>query len=104
MAAFCAVRNRKNQKLRDGFNDFLARCLEKSEGKNKVELCFVLDTLNTNDIKIEEKELNKLKGLADKNGTISRYKFTIPKCKDNYYHTKGRTFHSLLREVRLLRV
>ena len=72
MAAFSAVRNRKSQKLREGFDDFLARCVERSEQKSEVELDFVLEMMKNSDIKIEEKELKKLEKLGDKERKISR--------------------------------
>ena len=72
MAALSAVRNRKSQKLREGFEDFLARCVERSDGKNEVELDFVLELLANLDVKMDEKELRKLEKLADKNRKITR--------------------------------
>ena len=72
MAAFSAVRNRKSQKLREGFDDFLARCVERSEQKSEVELDFVLEMMKNSDIKIEEKELKKLEKLVDTERKISR--------------------------------
>ena len=72
MAALSAIRNRKSQKLREGFEDFLARCVERSDERNEVELEFVMDTFENLDIKIEEKELTKLDKLADKNRKMSR--------------------------------
>ena len=66
------MRNRKSQKLREGFNDFLARCVERSEQKSEVELDFVLEMMKNSDIKIEEKELKKLEKLGDKERKISR--------------------------------
>ena len=72
MAALSAVRNRKSQKLRDGFEDFLARCVARSEGRNEVQLDFVLEMLESEDIKIEEKEQKKLRNIGDKNRKISR--------------------------------
>jgi hypothetical protein len=72
MAALSAVRNRKSQKLRDGFEDFLARCVERSEGRSEVQLDFVLEMLESKEIQIEEKEQRKLRNLGDKKRKISR--------------------------------
>ena len=72
MAALSAVRNRKSQKLREGFDDFLARCLDRSEEKNEVELDFVLEQFENLDVKIDEKELKKLEKLGNKKRKISR--------------------------------
>ena len=60
MAAFSAVRNRKSQKLREGFDDFLARCVERSEQKSEVDLDFVLKMMKNSDIKIEEKGVEEI--------------------------------------------
>ena len=72
MAAFSAVRNRRNQKLREGFEDFLARCVEGYEGRSEVQLDFVLKMLENHDITVEAKELKILKILGGKNRKISR--------------------------------
>ena len=72
MAALSAVRNRKSQKLREGFDDFLARCLDRSEEKSEVELDFVLEQFENLDVKIDDKELKKLEKLGNKNRKISR--------------------------------
>ena len=72
MAALSAVRNRKSQKLREGFDDFLARCLDRSEEKSEVELDFVLEQFENLDVKIDDKELKKLEKLGNKKGKISR--------------------------------
>ena len=72
MAAFSALRNRRSQKLREGFEDFLTRCLEKSEGKDQVDVDFVLEMIEEANIKIEDKEKKKLENLAHKNRKISR--------------------------------
>ena len=72
MAALSAVKNRKSQKLREGFEDFLARCVERSEGRSEVKIDFVLEMLENMDVKIDAKELKKLDKLGDKNRKISR--------------------------------
>ena len=72
MAALSAVRNRKSQKLREGFDDFLARCLDRWEEKSEVELDFVLEQFENLDVKIDDKELKKLEKLGNKNRKISR--------------------------------
>ena len=73
MAVFSAVRNRRSQKLREGFEDFMARCVESSEQKNDVDLDFVLDMMKKNDVKIEEKEMKKIEKLANKKRKITRF-------------------------------
>ena len=76
MAALSAIRNRKSQKLREGFEDLLARCVERSEDRNEVELDFVLGLFQNLDITIDEKEQKKLEKLADKNRKMARQDFT----------------------------
>ena len=73
MAVFSAVRNRRSQKLREGFEDFMARCVETSEQKNEVDLDFVLEMMKKNDVKIEEKEMKKIEKLANKKRKITRF-------------------------------
>ena len=73
MAVFSAVRNRRSQKLREGFEDFMARCVESSEQKNEVDLDFVLEIMKKNDVKIEEKEMKKIEKLANKKNKITRF-------------------------------
>ena len=73
MAVFSAVRNRRSQKLREGFEDFMARCVESSEQKNEVDLDFVLEMMKKNDVKIEEKEMKKIEKLANKKRKITRF-------------------------------
>ena len=77
MAALSAIRNRKSQKLREGFEDLLARCVERSEARNEVELDFVLGLFQNLDITIDEKEQKKLEKLADKNRKMARQDFTM---------------------------
>ena len=69
MAVFSALRNR----LREGFEDFMARYVESSEQKNEVDLDFVLEMMKKNDVKIEEKEMKKIEKLANKKRKITRF-------------------------------
>ena len=59
MAALSALRNRNNHKLREGFEDFLARCVEKSDGKNEIDKIFVLESLEKLDVKMDPREKDK---------------------------------------------
>ena len=72
MAALSAIKNRNNQKLREGFESFLSKCLEKSEEKNEVDVNYVLQTLEDASIKIDKKELVKLQKVSNAKGKISR--------------------------------
>ena len=60
MAALSVLRNRNNQKLREGFEDFLARCSEKSENKNEIDKIFVMESLEKLDVKMDPREREKL--------------------------------------------
>ena len=76
MAALSALRNRNNQKLREGFEDFLARCVEKSEGKNEVDKIFVLESLAKHDVKMDAREKDKLQRISNDKNKINKYKLT----------------------------
>ena len=74
MAALSALRNRNNQKLREGFEDFLARCVEKSEGKNEIDKVFVLESLEKLDVKMDAREKDKLQRISNDKNKINKYK------------------------------
>ena len=73
MAALSALRNRNNQKLREGFEDFLARCMEKSEGKNEIDKIFVLESLEKLDVKMDSREKDKLQRISNDKNKINKY-------------------------------
>ena len=73
MAALSALRNRNSQKMREGFESFLAKCVESSENKSEVDLSFVVKTMEDNNIKLEQKELSRLEKICDNNNKINRY-------------------------------
>ena len=72
MAALSALRNRNNQKLREGFEDFLARYVEKSEGKNEIDKIFVLESLEQLDVKIDSREKDKLQRISNDKNKINK--------------------------------
>ena len=72
MAALSALRNRNNQKLREGFEDFLARCVEKSENKNEIDKMFVMESLEKLDVKMESREKEKLQRISNERNKINR--------------------------------
>ena len=72
MAALSALRNRNSQKMREGFEHFLAKCVESSENKNEVDLNYVLQTLTYSNIKPDQKELTRLQKICNNNKKISR--------------------------------
>ena len=72
MAALSVLRNRHNQKLREGFEDFLARCSEKSENKNEIDKIFVMESLEKLDVKMDPREKEKLQRISNERNTVSR--------------------------------
>ena len=73
MAALSALRNRNSQKMREGFETFLAKCVETSEKKNEVDLIYVVNTMEENNIKLEQKETSRLEKICDNQNKINRY-------------------------------
>ena len=66
MAAVNHIRNIRNQRKRDVFCDFVARCLE---GGDQVNLDTLLEKFDDTNNNFDEKEIEKLNSLAgdDKN-------------------------------------
>ena len=72
MAALSALRNRNSQKLREGFEDFLARCVEKSENKNEIDKIFVMESLEKLDVKMDPREREKLQRISNERNKVKR--------------------------------
>ena len=72
MAALSVLRNRNNQKLREGFEDFLARCSEKSENKNEIDKIFVMESLEKLDVKMDPREREKLQRISNEKNKVKR--------------------------------
>ena len=72
MAALSVLRNRNNQKLREGFEDFLARCSEKSENKNEIDKIFVMESLEKLDVKMDPREREKLQRISNERNKVKR--------------------------------
>ena len=75
MAALSALRNRNSQKMREGFESFLAKCVESSDNKSEVDLSYVVRTMEENSIKLEQKEIARLEKICDNNNKINRFRF-----------------------------
>merc|ERR1711988_6595 len=75
MAALSVLRNRNNQKLREGFEDFLARCSEKSENKNEIDKIFVMESLEKLDVKMDPREREKLQRISNEKNKVKRDDF-----------------------------
>jgi len=76
MAVFSAIKNKKNQKLREGIEDLAVKCGEDTEkDAGNVDVALVVEQMEKMNIKMEEKDLAKMKKLADKNRKISREDF-----------------------------
>jgi len=74
MAALSALRNRNSQRMRQGFETFLANCVEKSDTKDEVDLEYVIQTMTCMNVKFDQKELAKLQKIST-NNKISRDDF-----------------------------
>ena len=74
MAALSALRNRNSQKMREGFESFLAKCVESSNNKSEVDLSYIVRTMEENNIKLDQKEISRLEKICDNNNKINRYK------------------------------
>ena len=75
MAALNHMRNRKSQRTRDGYEDFIARCLD---GGTDVKIEVVLGIFENAKIEMDGKDLQNMVKLANKNKLIQRLRlFTI---------------------------
>ena len=72
MAALSALRNRNSQKMREGFEYFLAKCVESSDNREEIDLSYVVKTMEENNIKFEQKEVNRLEKISNSNNKINR--------------------------------
>ena len=63
------MKNRKSQKLREGFEYFVARCLD---GGTEVHLNVVREIFENTNIKLDTKDQKKLEKLANKDQMITR--------------------------------
>ena len=71
MAALSAIRNKKNQKLREAIEDITAKCGDKASGDGvKVEL--LVNLFEDMNIHVDKKEMNKLENLQDIEKKISK--------------------------------
>ena len=69
MAALSHMKNRKSQKLREGFEYFIARCLD---GGTEVHLNVVMEIFENTNIKLDAKDQKKFEKLANKDQMITR--------------------------------
>ena len=72
MAALSALRNRNSQKMREGFESFLAKCVESSNNKSEVDLSYIVRTMEENNIKLDQKEILRLEKICDNHNKINR--------------------------------
>ena len=70
--AASALRNRNSHKMREGFESFLAKCVEASKDKNEVDLQFVMQTLESSNVKLDQKESARLQKICNNNNKINR--------------------------------
>ena len=72
MAALSIIKNKKSQRLREGFDDLMIRCVDGGAGGTEVELDHVAEIFENMNIKIDAKELQKMEKLAGENKKIPR--------------------------------
>lgn len=72
MAAFSALKNRQNQKMREKMEDILIRCGDTGHG---LELCRLEELLSEHSVPVGEKDKARLDKMADAQGRISREEF-----------------------------
>ena len=71
MAALSALRNRNSHRMREGFESFLAKCVEHSDNKDEVDFNYVMETMSSSNVKFDQKEIAKLQKVTV-NNKISR--------------------------------
>ena len=69
MAAVNHIRNRRNQRMRDALEAFIARSLK---GEDTVELDNLLEVFENSGNSLDEKEHSKLKALSNSDNKISK--------------------------------
>ena len=69
MAALNHMKNRKLQKTRDGYEDFIARCLD---GGTAVRIDLVKEVFENMDVTLEEKDVKEMEKLAKKDRSVPR--------------------------------
>ena len=69
MAALNHNKNRRNQKIREATENFIARCLH---GEHEVKIDFLCKQFENVNLKIDPKELKKLEKLNKEGGVIHR--------------------------------
>ena len=62
MAAVNYIKNRRCQKIRQGLEYFIARCLD---GEDSVDMEKVVEIFQTSNLTIDEKEMEKLSSIAN---------------------------------------
>ncbi len=97
MAVFSALKNKKNQKMREGIEDLALKCSESSENDDlNIQVCtqnlflrfmfnfycnskvdLLVKEFEQVNINLNEKELSKIHKISDSNGKVSKYAVNI---------------------------
>jgi len=77
MAVFSALKNKKNQKMREGIEDLAIKCSEPINEKEEpqIQIDLLVKQFDSFNIKLNEKELSKLEKLSNDDGSISKEEF-----------------------------
>ena len=70
MAAVNHIRNRRSQRMRDVFEDFVARCLN---GGDEVEIDHLLEMIDSTNNNFDEKEVTKIREIAGEDKHLSKF-------------------------------
>ena len=100
MAAVNHIRNRRSQRMRDVFEDFVARCLDGGHEVNVDHLLQMFDSTNSN---FDAKEVAKIREIAGGDEHIS--KFVL--CTSFLLHNinfSGQNLLNFVRQVTRLKV
>ena len=72
MAVFSALKNKKNQKMREGIEDLAIKCSESPE-KDTIKVDLLVKQFENFNVKVNDKEKSKLEKISDVNGRIPKY-------------------------------
>lgn len=70
MAAVNHIRNRRSQRMRDVFEDFVARCLN---GGDEVDIDYLLEMIDSSNNSFDEKEVTKIREIAGGDKHLSKF-------------------------------
>ena len=74
MAAVNFVRNRRSQRMRDVFEDFVARCLD---GEDEVNVDHLLEMFDASNNNFDDKEVARIRATAGGDKHLSKFDLSI---------------------------